>query len=385
MNAAMTPTLKTTDAEPTLYLAFELSNKTWKLGFTTGFGQKPREKNIAARDLRGLELAIQEARRRFDVPESAPVVSCYEAGRDGFWLHRHLEACGIKNIVVDPSSMEVGRRARRAKTDRLDVGKLLKGVVRYHLGDQRVWSVVNVPTPEDEDSRHLHRELAQLKGERTRVINRVKGLLATQGVCLQGRGKLDLDVDAIRLLDGTRLLPGLRKRLERELCRMRFLGAQIQQVEQERMDQLMTSSTAAAHKARALMVFKGIGINTAWIYAQEFFGWRAFRNGKEVGALAGLAPTPSQSGDSARELGISKSGNRRIRAISIESAWSWLRYQPGSALSQWYQTRFGQGGGRIRRIGIVALARKLLIALWRYLETGEIPEGAVRKVSTKLS
>jgi len=244
-----------------------------------------------------------------------------------------------------------------------------------------VWSVVSVPKREDEDSRHLHRELQQLKGERTRAINRIKSLLATQGVCLDKRGKPELDVDAIRLADGTRPLPGLRRRLERELDRMRFLDTQIKQLEQERREQVLMAATPAAQKARALMAFRGIGINTAWIYGQEFFGWRAFRNGKQVGALAGLTPTPSQSGDSAREQGISKSGNRLVRTTSIESAWCWLRFQPESALSQWYQKRFGHGGSRIRRIGIVALARKLLVALWRYLETGEIPAGAVLEVA----
>lgn len=381
MKPAMTVRPKTSDLVPTLYLAFELSHKTWKLGFTTGFGQNPREKNSAARDLQALDVAIREARRRFELSDAAPVVSCYEAGRDGFWLHRHVTACGIENIVVDPSSMEVGRRARKAKTDRIDVRKLLKGLIRYHLGDGRVWSVVSVPKREDEDSRHLHRELQQLKGERTRAINRIKSLLATQGVCLDKRGKPELDVDAIRLADGTRPLPGLRRRLERELDRMRFLDTQIKQLEQERREQVLMAATPAAQKARALMAFRGIGINTAWIYGQEFFGWRAFRNGKQVGALAGLTPTPSQSGDSAREQGISKSGNRLVRTTSIESAWCWLRFQPESALSQWYQKRFGHGGSRIRRIGIVALARKLLVALWRYLETGEIPAGAVLEVA----
>jgi len=367
----------TTNLVPTLYLAFELSQKTWKLGLTTGSRQNPREKNIEARDLQSLEAVIQEARRRFGLSDCAPVVSCYEAGRDGFWLHRHLLACGIQNLMVDPSSMEVGRRARKAKTDRLDVGRLLRGLVRYHLGDGRVWSVVHVPSPEDEDSRHLHRELQQLKGERTRAINRIKSLLATQGVCLDKRGWLESEVTAIRLPDGSRPLPGLIQRLQREQERLRFLGTQIQQLERERKEQVLKAATPAARTARALMAFRGIGINTAWIYSQEFFCWRAFRNGKQVGALAGLTPTPSQSGDSARELGISKSGNRLVRTTSIESAWCWLRFQPMSELSQWFQKRFGHGSSRMRRIGIVALARKILVALWRYLETGEVPAGTV--------
>jgi transposase len=380
MITAATPNQERSTIEPILYVAFELSNRTWKLGFTIGLGQKPREQNIAARDLERLDQVIEAAKKRFGLPPSARVVSCFEAGRDGFWLHRHLESRGIENLVVDPSSLEVKRRPRKAKTDRLDVGKLLKGLIRYYMGESKVWSVVHVPSAEDEDARHLHRELEQLKRERTRLTNRVKGLLATQGVCLRGRGQRHVEATEWRRWDGTPLLPGLRNRLARELDRLRFVNRQIQQVEQERSEQLMTSPRRAAHQARALIALRGIGVNTAWVYAQEFFGWRAFGNGKEVGALAGLTPTPSQSGDRARELGMSKSGNRCVRAIAIESAWSWLRYQPDSALSQWYQERFGAGGGRMRRIGIVALARKLLIALWRYLETGEIPAGAVLKL-----
>lgn len=379
MTTAATRNDESTTLEPTLYVAFELSNRTWKLGFTIGLGQKPREQNITARDLERLDQAIEAAKKRFGLPASARVVSCYEAGRDGFWLHRHLESRGIDNLVVDPSSVEVKRRARKAKTDRLDVGKLLKGLFRYHLGESKVWSVVNVPSAEDEDARQLHRELGQLKSERTRLINRVKGLLATQGLCLRSRGELHVAVTELRGRDGSRLLPGLRQRLAREVERLRLVNRQIRQVEQERSEQLLHSPRRGEQQARALMALRGIGVNTAWVYSQEFFGWRAFRNGKQVGALAGLTPTPSQSGDRARELGMSKSGNRRVRAIAIESAWSWLRYQPDRALSQWYQRRFGAGGGRLRRIGIVALARKLLIALWRYLETGEIPAGAVLK------
>lgn len=371
---------KGTTAGAMLFVAFELSNKTWKLGFTTGPGQKPRERTIPARDMPKVVEEIEAARRRFKVAPAARIVSCYEAGRDGFWLHRALEAAGVGNLVVDSSSIEVKRRARRAKTDRLDLGKLLTMLVRYHEGERTVWSVVHVPGVEEEDRRHLHRELGDVKAERAREINRIKGLLATQGIVLATRGKVVIDVEQLRLWDGSRIPEGLQGRLRRAKQRLEFLDRQVEELEGQRVAELMHSPTADAKQMRSLMLLKGIGRQTAWVLVREFFGWRKFRNRRQVGALAGLAPTPYQSGDSSREQGISKSGNRHVRTRAIEMAWMWLRYNPGAALSQWYQERFGHGASRQRRIGVVALARKLLISLWHYLETGEVPAGAALKV-----
>jgi len=362
-----------------LHLAFELGNKTWKLGFTIGLGQKPRERVVPARDLPRVLEEITAAKRRFKLPDSTRVVSCYEAGRDGFWLHRALVAAGVENQVVDSSSIEVKRRARRAKTDRLDLGKLMTMLIRYHSGETKVWSVVHVPNVEEEDQRQLHRDLADLKTERAREINRIKGLLASQGIGLEKRGQAKVDLDGVRLWDGSCLPEGMRGRLRRAQERVEFLNCQIQELETQRAEELEHSPRVDIHQARALMSLKGIGPTTAWVMVMEFFGWRKFRNRRQVGGLSGLAPTPYQSGDSAREQGISKSGNRRVRARAIEMAWMWVRYQPESALSRWFQERFGQGGSRQRRIGIVALARKLLVVLWRFLETGAIPEGAVVK------
>lgn len=362
-----------------LHLAFELGNKTWKLGFTIGLGQKPRERVVPARDLPRVLEEITAAKRRFKLPDSTRVVSCYEAGRDGFWLHRALVAAGVENQVVDSSSIEVKRRARRAKTDRLDLGKLMTMLIRYHSGETKVWSVVHVPNVEEEDQRQLHRDLADLKTERAREINRIKGLLASQGIGLEKRGQAKVDLDGVRLWDGSCLPEGMRGRLRRAQERVEFLNCQIQELETQRAEELEHSPRVDIHQARALMSLKGIGPTTAWVMVMEFFGWRKFRNRRQVGGLSGLAPTPYQSGDSAREQGISKSGNRRVRARAIEMAWMWVRYQPESALSRWFQGRFGQGGSRQRRIGIVALARKLLVVLWRFLETGAIPEGAVVK------
>ena len=363
-----------------LYLAFELSNNKWKLGFTIGLGQKPRERVVDARDLPRVLEEISAAKQRFKLPETAKMVSCYEAGRDGFWLHRALVGAGVENLVVDSSSIEVNRRARRAKTDRLDLGKLVTMLIRYHSGETKVWSVVQVPEVKDEDQRQLHRELADLKTGRTRETNRIKGLLVSQGISLAARGQAKIDLDAVRLWDNSPLPEGIRGRIQRAQERVEFLGRQIRELETQRDEELENLTCVGIKRVRQLMELKGIGPATAWVLVMEFFGWRRFRNRRQVGALSGLAPSPYQSGDSAREQGISKSGNRRVRAMAIEMAWLWVRYQPGSALSRWFQKRFGPGGSRLRRIGIVALARKLLVELWKYVETGAVPIGAKQKV-----
>ena len=360
----------------TLYMALELSNTNWRLGFTIGLGQPPRLRKLQARDVKGLMEEISLGKVRFGLPGGVAVMSCYEAGRDGFWLHRFLIAQGVRNVVVDSASIEVNRRKRRAKTDRMDVGKLLTMLIRSAQGERKVWSVVNPPSPEEEDQRQLHRDLMALKRERTHHINRIKGLLASQGVKLEIRVDFLGQLEAVRLWDGSELRDGLQNRLEREYQRYQLVQEQIRAINKIRRATIHTSDTPAIEQVRQLMRLKGIGVNSAWVYVMEFFAWRGFRNRRELGSLAGLAPTPYQSGDGGREQGISKAGNRAVRAMAIEIAWAWVRHQPDSALSRWYQERFGHGNSRMRRIGIVALARKLLIALWRYLELGVIPEGA---------
>ena len=391
MDTAATGTREYSAEGPVLYLAFELGNAEWKLGFSVGFGQRPRERAIPAGDLVALEGEIGLAKKRFGLAETARAVSCYEAGRDGFsrkdigtmWLHRYLVEAGVENLVVDSSSIEVNRRFRRAKTDRMDLAKLLDQLMRYERGEKKVWHVVRVPGVEAEDRRQLHRELEDLKVERTQHINRMKGLLAGQGVRLEIEADFMERLSAIRLWDGRPILEGLKARLEGDASRARkrleFIQGQIHELEAKRVEAIRRLESPEMEKVRGLLRLKGIGLNSAWVNTMEFFAWREFRNGKEVGGLAGLAPTPHQSGESSRERGMSKAGNRHVRALAIEIAWGWLRYQPESELSQWYQRRFGDGSSRLRRIGIVALARKLLVALWRYLETGLIPEGAVLK------
>jgi transposase len=379
MTTAATHKANGNTTEAALFVAFELSERTWKLGFTTGHGQKPRERSVTARDQERVLEDIAQAKHRLGLPETAPVVSCYEAGREGFWLHRFLEAHGIINPVVDSSAIEVSRRQRRAKSDGLDVRKLLSMLIRYEQGEKKVWQVVKVPSVEAEDQRHLHRDLETLKRERASTTTRIQGLLRSQGIRLTSLNQLPEQLDALRLWDGAPMPPGLRQRVLRVYAHHQFLSEQIAEVEAERRAQLQASSEASIEQIRQLMVLKGIGINGAWLLVMEFFGWREFKNRREVGGLAGFTPTPYQSGDSTREQGITKSGNRHVRWMVTELAWSGLRFQPESALSVWFRERFGGGGKRLRRIGIVAVARKLLIALWRFLETGVLPEGAVLK------
>jgi transposase len=379
MTTAATQHEQSNPTEATLFVAFELSEKAWKLGFTTGHGQKPRERIVTARQQERVLSEIAQAKRRLGLPETAPVVSCYEAGREGFWLHRFLQGHGITNHVVDSSAIEVNRRRRRAKSDGLDVRKLLSMLMRYHHGERQVWRVVHVPSVAAEDQRHLHRDLETLKQERASTTARIKGLLSSQGIRLISLSKFPEQLDALRLWDGSPIPNGLRRRLLRVYAHHQFLSEQIAELEAERRALLHTAPEASLEKVRQLMQLKGIGINGAWLLVMEFFAWRELKTRREVGGLAGLTPTPYQSGERAREQGIAKSGNRHVRWMTTELAWSWVRYQPESALSCWFKERFGGGGKRLRRIGIVAVARKLLIALWRFLETGALPEGAVLK------
>src|SRR5262244_1806018 len=311
--ATHNPQASTTEA--TLFVAFELSEKTWKLGFTTGHGQKPRERTVTARQQEHVLAEIAQAKRRLGLPDTAPVVSCYEAGREGFGLHRFLQAQGITNHVVDSSSIEVNRRRRRAKSDGLDVRKLLSMLLRYAHGERQVWQVVKFPSVEAEDHRHRHRDLETLKQERASTMTRIEGLLSSQGLRVTSLTKLPEQLETLRLWDGSPLPPGLRQRVLRVYAHYTFLSVQIAEVEAERQAQLQTSSDASRDKVRQLMQLKGIGINGAWLLVMEFFGWRAFKNRREVGGVAGFTPTPYQSGESMREQGITKSGNRHVSSF----------------------------------------------------------------------
>ena len=374
---AATHSVKSTPSvAPVLYVAFELSSGEWKLASCSARGQRARIVSVAARDTAAVLREIARAKKRFGLPENAEAFSCYEAGRDGFWIHRFLHHHGINNVIVDSSSIEVNRRLRRAKADNLDAVSLVGLLIRYCEGEKKVWSTVGVPDPLDEDQRHLHRELDQLRRERTSHSNRVRGLLATLGIKVKGNEFSAAVLDLLRQWNDEPLPAGLKQRLLREFERMELLARQIRALEVEQASQICDDQTRNVEKVRKLMGLKGVGQTTASILVYEYFGWRDFANRRQVGGLSGLTPTPYQSGESNREQGITKAGNRLVRWIMTEVAWSWLRYQHESALTQWYYRRFGGGTSRMKRIGIVALARKLLIALWRYVEHGEVPEGA---------
>lgn len=379
MATATTQTQLQPSAIGVLYMSFELGESDWKLAFTPGLAQRPRLRGVKARQLEKVATEILAAKRRFGLPADAPVVSCYEAGRDGSWLHRALLAYGIQNHVVDAASIEVNRRARRAKADRLDAEKLVLMLVRYDQGDRRAWHVVHVLEDGEEDARQLQRELRATIEDRTRLTNRIGGLLATQGLTLRLTGDVPGALRALRRWDGTPLPPALLERLEREWAMVEVLQARIAGLKKRRHHEITEGTDAASAQMRQLVALRGIGDAFATTLVREAFGPRDFRNRREVGGLAGLTPTPYQSGDTHHEQGISKAGNRYVRHMAVELAWFWLRYQPQSELSQWYRRRFADRGKVAQRIGIVALARKVLIALWRYLRDGVLPAGAALK------
>lgn len=365
-----------TEGAGVLYVAFELGWGQWKLAFGTAPGRKPRRRTIRARDLAALQQELARAKRRLGLPDHAPVASCYEAGRDGFWLHRYLTAQGIENVVVDSSSIEVNRRARRAKSDKLDAGKLLAMLMRYHRDEPHVWSACAVPGVEDEDLRQRQRELQTLRDERTAHVNRIQGLLANHGLDEDVEPALRDRLEEQKQWDGRPLPRHLRDRIERELQRIELIDRQTRAIERQRRQHQRRGDDARAARVRQLCTLRGVGPESAWLLVGELLGWRELQNRKQLAALAGLTPTPYDSGQTQQDQGISKAGNKRVRWMMIQIAWGWLRHQPGSELSRWFERRFGAGGKRRKRIGIVALARKLLIQLWRYLQTGAPPQGA---------
>jgi transposase len=359
-----------------LYMGIELGSKGWKLAMSAG--GKIREIQVPYADEVKLQREVARGKERLGLPADAPVLSCYEAGRDGFWIHRLLEQVGIQNLVIDPASVEVNRRKRRAKTDRIDARKLVLLLMRYYqLGETLHCKVVRVPSKEDEDARRPHRELERLKKERTQHINRIRGLLATHGI----KVKHVMRVPWERLRDwaGNPLGRDLLSELQRECERLELTAKQIGQLEGQRDEALKDATTKAEKVAAKLNGLKAVGPVSAWTLSHEFFAWRDFKNVRQVGGLSGLTGTPYDSGASSREQGISKAGNPRVRRVAIELAWSWVRYQPDSALSRWWRERFEPGGTRLRKVGIVAVARKLLVALWKYIELDERPAGALLK------
>lgn len=368
----------------TIYVAFELSKSKWQLGVMLPSSEKMSRYRIDGADLPALSGLLAKARGKAEQSgRPVRIVSCYEAGFEGHWLHRWLSDQGVVNHEIDASSIEVSRRARRAKTDRIDLAQLMRTLLAYLRGEPRVCSIVRVPTPEEEDRKRRTRERDQLLKERTIHTNRIKGLLHAQGI----RDAMPLkpgflsELDKMRTGDGRRLPPHLKDEIRREHERLMLTHKQIKALE---------TAIHAAHRAPAqgsaeakvvqLADLRGLGVKNSPVLVNEVY-YRDFRNRRQVGSCFGLTDTPYDSGASRRQQGISKAGNHRARKAAIELAWMWLKHQPDSALSRWFHERVGDTKGRIRKIAIVALARKLVVALWRYLQTGVVPTGAVMRPS----
>jgi transposase len=358
----------------TLYTTLELSNSTWKVGFHNTV--KLSSKTIGAGDIESLELEIELAKKKLNCADDCIIRCCYEAGRDGFWIHRALVARGIENIVIDSASIEVSRKNKRAKTDNIDVKALLMLLMRYHSGETSALSVVRVPSVEAEDARLLSRERDRLVRERGSHSARIKSKLVLHGIRFEKMSEIEGRTEFMSP-GGYKLGPNTVEEIQREVKRYNMAFEQIKAIEAEQARLVKEALGKAPDQIRMLMALKGVGLQFSFIMTNEFFSWREFKNVGQVGSCAGMTPTPYDSGDSKREQGICKAGNKRIRSTMIEAAWMWLRWQPQSALSQWFERRFAHGGKRMRRIGIVAMARKLLVSLWKYLEHGVLPEGAV--------
>jgi transposase len=367
-------------------LAIELSKKSWIVAVNTPLSDKISRHTLKPSDGKELLDLCERIRTRVakETKKRVEMVSCYEAGYDGFWLHRLLQAHDIRNHVIDPASLQVDRRARRAKTDRVDAERLLRSLMAYLRGEPKVWSVVRVPSVAEEDDRRLHRERGRLINERIQHVNRIKGLLAIHGIYDYQPLRRDRiqRLQQLHTADGRTLPPRLEAEILRELQRLEIVIGMIKTIEAER-DAIASANTeterGSVKKIQHLAKIKSIGPEFATTLVGEVF-YRSFDNRKQLASYVGLTPVHFQSGAMSRDQGISKAGNAKARTVMIELAWLWLRHQPDSDLSVWFRDRVGKLKGRIRRITIVAVARKLLITLWRYLETGLVPKGAALKV-----
>jgi transposase len=365
-------------SENRVLIAIELSVSSWFVAVRLPGSEKSRLHRVEGGDTTALLALISDLRSRAETKlrQAVDVACCFEAGRDGFWLHRLLTAHGAIAYVLEPTSILVNRRARRAKTDRLDAEGMLRVLAAWLGGDRQICSIVSVPTPEDEDAKRPHREREHLVQEKQRLENRMEALLFTQGI--RGRPSLrswERDMVKLRTGDG-RALPCL---MQAELNRMRrrlvLILELIREMEAERAKALAAKvDDAMTRKIADLQRIRGIGANFSAVLVREVL-YRSFANRRQLASYVGIAPMPYQSGGMDRDRSISRAGNPRARTTLIQLAWLWLRYQPGSALSDWFRSRVGTLQGRTRRIAIVAMARKLLIALWRYVETGVLPDG----------
>lgn len=371
-----------------IFVSLELSRSTWLVtSLSPGRGERISRHQVKGGDVPILlvRFAQLQARARERTGRQFPLVVIQEAGLDGFWIHRCLVREGIESHVVDAASIAASRRSRRAKTDKLDGEALVRTLLAYKRGEPRVCAMVTVPNVEDEDRRRICRERRSLVVERIRHVNRVKGLLFAQGVGDYEPLRTDrrARLEDLTTGDGRPLPRHVKREIERELDRLELVLRQIKEVERERDVMLKPDKATEASPAPAgarLLQLRGIGPEFAGVlHAEAFF--RSFSNRRQIACYAGLAPSPWQSGTMDREQGVSKAGNKRLRVTMIQVAWLWLRHQPTSELTLWYEERVRTNGGRIRRVMIVALARKLLIALWQFSSAGVVPKGAVLKAA----
>jgi transposase len=368
-----------------IFVSLELSRSTWLItSLSPGGGEKMSKHNVPAGDICALLTRFSDLQQKAvaRTGKSFPIIVIQEAGLDGFWIHRVLQKEGIESHVVDPASVATSRRRRRAKTDRIDGEALVRTLLAYKRGEPRVCAMVKAPAPEEEDRRRLCRERKVLTNERVLHVNRIKGLLFSQGVSDYEPLRRDRRqrLDELRTGDGHPLPPHLKAQINRELDRVELLLEQIKAVEAERDALLAPQQVATPAPASMLLAIKGIGPEFAAVLWSEGL-FRHFDNRRQIASYAGLAPTPWQSGSVDREQGVSKAGNPRLRTALIQLAWLWLRHQPQSALAQWFQERVRRNGGRLKKMTIVALARKLLVALWKYVSAGVVIEGAVMKAA----
>jgi transposase len=365
-----------------IFVSMELSRSVWLItSLSPGAGERMSKHSVRGGDVAGLltRFAQLQEKARARTGQMFPIISIQEAGLDGFWIHRVLHDEGIESHVVDPASIATSRRRRRAKTDKIDGEALVRTLLAYKRGEPRVCAMVKAPTPEEEDQRRIGRERKTLIAERVQHVNRIKGLLFAQGIGDYEPLRRDRRerLEGLTTGDGRPLPRHLKTQIGRELDRLELLLEQIKAVEAER-DTLLARirEVSAAQPAALLLGLKGIGAEfAALLWSEGMF--RSFSNRRQVAAYAGLAPTPWKSGSVDREQGVSKAGNARLRTTMIQLAWLWLRHQPASALSRWFHQRIARNGGRLKKPMIVALARKLLIALWKYTTAGVVIEGAV--------
>jgi transposase len=381
---------KATKTEADIFIAVEMSRAKWIIGVHTPLAEKISIHSFACGDADAVLALIDRMRAKVEaVHGTCPkVICCYEAGYEGFWLYRRFGALGVRMVVIDPASLLVNRRAKRAKTDRIDARDMVRSLMAFARGEHHVLSAVRVPTVEQDDARRVLRERHRLVKERTAHTNRIKGLLKTQGIMDFNPRAADAvsQLDDLVTADGRRLGPRLREEIIRELERLSLVMKQIVRVEAERdcalQDRCQPQETASTehNRDRAMIIalnrLEGIGTNDASVLVREAF-WRNFRNRRELGGWSGLVPSPWASGSISRDQGITQSGPSMLRAQMVQIAWRWLFWQPESGLTQWFRKRTAGAAGRMRRIMAVALARKLLIALWRYATTGLVPQGAI--------